>query len=148
MYRKRDNANITGYYHRWHPAGSLPGCGISRRNRTFIHEWICSGLLLFILVHTIFHGEWILNTLQCLRERFSALSLWNLVLDVALFIVFLIVTVSGLMVSRHILFFFGLYAPGYFIWKPIHAIFAEVLLVLVIVHLVVHWRWIIAAVKN
>jgi hypothetical protein len=53
----------------------------------------------------------------------------------------MVVTVSGLMVSRHILPLFGLVAPGYFFWNPLHSISAKVLLALLLVHIVSHWRW-------
>jgi hypothetical protein len=113
-----------------------------------LHEWISMGLILVALIHTIVHWEWVQDTLSRFSGRIPALLRWNLVINIALFIVFLIVAVSGLMVSCHVLFFFGLYAPGYFIWKPMHAIFAEVLFALILAHLVMHWRWIFSAVKD
>jgi hypothetical protein len=51
------------------------------------------------------------------------------------------VTVSGLMVSRHILPLFGLVAPDYFFWNPLHSIAAKILLALLVVHVVVHGKW-------
>ena len=36
----------------------------------------------------------------------------------------------------------GLYADGYYFWDPVHAFSAKLLLALIIVHIVVHWRWI------
>jgi hypothetical protein len=114
----------------------------------FIHEWVSIGLVLIVFIHTIFHWDWTLDTLRCFKGCCTALARWNLVIDIALFVVFMIVVVSGIMVSRYVLFSFGFYAPGYFFWKPIHAIFAEVLLALVIVHIVIHWRWIFSAAKK
>lgn len=48
------------------------------------------------------------------------------------------VTVSGLGVSGTVLHAFGLYVDGYFVWAPLHAIAAKVLLALLLVHVAVH----------
>jgi hypothetical protein len=72
----------------------------------------------------------------------------NLVLDVATLVTFMVVTVSGLGVSRHILPLFDLVSPGYFFWNPLHSISAKVLLALLVVHIVVHWRWLWGLVKK
>jgi hypothetical protein len=58
--------------------------------------------------------------------------------------VFMVVMISGIMVSRHVLPAFGLVAPGYFFWSPLHSLFAKLLLALLIVHVVVHARWLYA----
>ena len=113
----------------------------------FIHEWIGVVLFILFLVHAILHGDWMLDIMRRLGAL-PAVSYGNLAIDIVLFVVFLVVTLSGLMVSRHVLPAVGFYAPGYFIWKPIHAIFAEILLVLIILHLVTHWRWVWQAVRS
>jgi hypothetical protein len=53
----------------------------------------------------------------------------------------MLVTVSGLMVSRHILSLLGFVAPGYFFWNPLHSISAKILLAVLLIHIVVHWKW-------
>ena len=42
------------------------------------------------------------------------------------------------LVSATVLPAFGLFAPGYFVWDPLHAASAKVLLALVLVHAVSH----------
>ena len=58
------------------------------------------------------------------------------------------VTVSGIMVSGAVLPALGLYADGYYFWDPLHAIAAKALLALLLVHVVVHWHWLVGFVKN
>jgi hypothetical protein len=74
------------------------------------------------------------------RSKLAARA--NLALDVAILVVFMLVTVSGIMVSRHILPMFGYVAPGYFFWNPVHSIAAKALLALLIIHIAAHARWI------
>lgn len=64
-----------------------------------------------------------------------------LVLDALIAAALAVCAVSGVMVSGAVLPAFGLYAEGYFFWDPLHAASAKVLLALLLVHVVVHWRW-------
>lgn len=78
-----------------------------------------------------------LNALSSLLKaaRFgSALAVARIVLDAALFIAIAVCVVSGVLISATVLPMFGLFAPGYFIWNPLHAASAKILLALVLVH--------------
>ncbi|HVJ04913.1 MAG TPA: DUF4405 domain-containing protein [Candidatus Saccharimonadales bacterium] len=112
-----------------------------------VHEWGSIGVLLVGLLHTILHWDWIIDTLKCFLGKLSASSRSNLVIDVALFVAFIFVFVSGFMVSRHVLLALGYFAPGYFVWKPLHLITAKVLLALILVHAAMHWKWILSALR-
>ncbi|NTW29573.1 MAG: DUF4405 domain-containing protein, partial [Coriobacteriia bacterium] len=106
------------------------------------------GVLLVALVHTILHWDWTTDTLRRFAGRLSVASRWNLVIDVVLFVALMVCMVSGIMVSRHVLIAFGLFAPGYFVWNPLHSISATVVLALVLVHLAMHWKWIAVAMRS
>ena len=66
----------------------------------------------------------------------------HFVLDALIVVAFMTCTVSGVLVSGAVLPAFGLYADGFFFWDPLHAASAKVLLALLVVHVVAHWRWI------
>jgi hypothetical protein len=104
----------------------------------FIHEWVSLGILVVLIVHAAASFDSIRTVL---RRRDDRVAFANLILDAALLIVFMVVTVSGIMVSRHILPLFGYVAPGYFFWNPLHSISAKILLALLIIHVVAHFRW-------
>jgi hypothetical protein len=103
-----------------------------------VHEWISLGIFVVFVVHVAASFDSIFAVLKRRADRFG---MANLALDGALLIVFMVVTVSGIMVSRHILPLFGFVAPGYFFWNPIHAISAKLLLALLIVHVAAHFKW-------
>ena len=105
-----------------------------------VHEWVSLGIIVVFLVHVISHYDAIVETFK--RKRADA-GLANVLLDVVILFTFMAVTVSGLMVSRHILPLLGFVAPHYFFWNSIHSISAKVLLALFVVHLATHWRWFI-----
>ncbi|MDR1184303.1 MAG: DUF4405 domain-containing protein [Coriobacteriales bacterium] len=106
-----------------------------------VHEWISLGIFFVLIVHVAVSFD---SILTALKRRADRLGIANLVLDGALLVVFMVVTVSGIMVSRHILPLFGFVAPGYFFWNPVHAISAKLLLALLIVHVAAHFRWFVA----
>ena len=109
------------------------------------HEWLGLVALAAFLLHLTAS----LNALSSLLKaaRFgSALAVARIVLDAALFIA--VCVVSGVLISATVLPMFGLFAPGYFIWNPLHAASAKILLALVLVHVASHAGKLVALVKK
>ena len=112
-----------------------------------VHEWLGLGVLLVVLVHTVMHFDYLLETFRHARHRRGA-RLAKALLDFALVAVFMLCTVSGVMVSGTVLQDFGFYAEGYYFWDPLHAASAKVLLALLLVHVVANWRIVVAGIKR
>lgn len=85
---------------------------------------------------------------EALRGSLGRLRTANLVVDAVLFVVLGIVTVSGLGVSGAVLPTFGLYVGGYYFWNPLHAAAAKALLALLIVHLALHMKFVVAFLRR
>lgn len=110
-----------------------------------LHEWLGLGVLIVFFVHVVMHVEWCFDAVRTSRKHPSWARTGNLVLDAVILVAFMVVTVSGLLISGAVLPAVGLYAGGYYFWDPLHAVAAKVLLALLLVHVVVHWRWFAAA---
>ena len=110
-----------------------------------LHEWASLGLAFVFVVHTAQHYDWAIEAFKNLRHPSSLAQTARLVVDILLVVVFMVVTVSGLMVSRHILPLLGLVAPGYFFWNPLHSMSAKVLLALLVIHIAINagriWKY-------
>ena len=113
-----------------------------------VHEWLALGLFVVVIVHVAMHVDWAIETAKSARSGPSWARTGNLVLDALVLVVFATVTVSGLMVSGAVLQAFGWYAPGYYFWDPLHAVSAKVLLALLLVHVVVHGKWLVSFFKG
>jgi hypothetical protein len=113
-----------------------------------IHEWVSLGTVIVFLIHCAAHYDWVIEVARKIRISRSLATTGNLVLDVVTLVTFMVVTVSGIMVSRHILPALGLVAPDYFYWSPLHSISAKVLLALLVVHVVVHGKWLWNFIKD
>jgi hypothetical protein len=104
-----------------------------------VHEWLSIGIVLVFVVHVAIN----LNTVAASIRRKAAAGAagaLNLALDIAILACFMAVTVSGLFVSRFVLPAMGLYAQGYWVWLPVHAVSAKILLALIIVHVATHLK--------
>lgn len=113
-----------------------------------IHEWVSLGLLVVLFVHLLVHVDWVVDVCRHPGVHFSWVHQGSLVLNVVTFIVFVTVMVSGIGISGTVLATFGFYVEGYYFWNPLHAIAAKVLLALLLVHVVVHWKWLADIVRH
>ncbi|WP_080799153.1 DUF4405 domain-containing protein [Arabiibacter massiliensis] len=109
-----------------------------------LHEWLGLGVFLAFFVHALLHADWAVEAVRGSLAHPSWGRTGNLVLDALIVLAFAACTVSGIMVSGTVLPALGLYAEGYYLWDPLHAMSAKALLALLLVHVVVHWRWLAA----
>lgn len=119
---------------------SLTGVGL--------HEWAGMGLFALFFVHCAVHIDWALDSVKRLHAKRSWACQGNLALDAAILAVLVVVVVSGLGISGTVLPTFGLFSTGYYVWNPLHAVAAKVLLALLLVHVVVHARWIVQMLRK
>ena len=101
------------------------------------HEWLGIAALAALLAHLAASLDALAGLCRA-AARGSLLALARVALDAALFLALAACVVSGALVSATVLPAFGLFAPGYFVWDPLHAASAKVLLALVLVHAVSH----------
>lgn len=113
-----------------------------------VHEWLGLGLFAAFFVHVLLHADWAVEALRGSFVRPSWGRTGNLALDLLIVLAFMTATVSGVMVSGAVLPALGLYAEGYYFWDPLHAMSAKALLALLLVHVVVHWRWLARALRR
>lgn len=107
-----------------------------------VHEWLGIAAFVVFVAHAAQHGDWVAETVRTAFARPSLGRTGHFVLDALIVVAFMTCTVSGVLVSGAVLPAFGLYADGFFFWDPLHAASAKVLLALLVVHVVAHWRWI------
>ena len=113
-----------------------------------LHEWLSLGVCVVLFVHVLFHMDWVVKTTTLAFTKPSWATTGNWVLNVLLLITLALCMISGLLISGDVLPALGLYADGYYFWDPVHAFSAKLLLALIIVHIVIHWRWIFSFFKK
>lgn len=103
-----------------------------------LHEWLGLGLLLVFVVHCALHVDGAIGAARRSGRRALTVRRGMLALDVCLVTASMAVVVSGIGVSGSVLQAVGLYAEGYYVWAPLHAVAAKMLLALVLVHVALH----------
>lgn len=90
------------------------------------------------VIHIILHWDWILAITIGFFKQFLHESRLNYVLNIALFIAMGLATISGILISRTLGFHFEVGRS----WEQIHRISADLSLLIVALHVAMHWKWI------
>ena len=110
-----------------------------------VHEWLCVVAIVPLLFHVVVNWD---QTVQILR-RFAAIvratPKVNLVVDAALFVAAVAVMLSGLLISQAVAGAIGVTILPSGLWMTVHSISADLTMGLLLVHFVLHWKWIVKA---
>lgn len=113
-----------------------------------IHEWLSLAFGAALFVHLLLHWQWIVE----ITKRFFKNAAWmariNYVLNSLLFITMTVVMLSGLLISEIALPTLGIPLRGEWTWRQIHTLSADAVLVLVGLHIALHWQWVVDALKR
>ncbi|MBX3086170.1 MAG: DUF4405 domain-containing protein [Anaerolineae bacterium] len=93
-----------------------------------------------IIVHLALHVQWIVGVTKRFFKNLLHQSHVNYILNIALLVDIILVTVSGILISRTL----GLTISADHSWEQIHKIAANLSLVIVALHVGLHWQWIAA----
>jgi hypothetical protein len=105
-----------------------------------IHELLGLAFAVLFTIHLLLHWKWVVNVARHFFKRLFHESRFNFILNLALLIALLVVTVSGIAISRTL----GLNLAGIDqqSMKRIHTLGSQFVLILVGLHVAMHWKWI------
>ena len=102
------------------------------------HEIAGLIIYVFFIVHLAYNNKWILNIQKRLNNRtLTNKAKFIYVIDVMLFLAFVLTGISGIMISKYI-FKFGMA----FVWRYIHILSSALSVILLGIHLGLHIRMI------
>lgn len=113
-----------------------------------LHEWLCVVVIAPLLVHFIVNWEMTMRIVRRFSAIVRATPRVNLVIDGALFVAAVTVTLSGFMVSQVVARAFGIVVIPASIWVQTHSISADATIALLLVHFALHWKWIVNAARR
>ncbi len=113
-----------------------------------IHEWFSLALGGALIVHLLLHWNWIITVGKAFFRKLFHSSRLNFVLDVLLLVAFVTIMLSGLMISRSVLAVFGISVSAQPAWRFLHSSASDFALLLVGLHIALHWKWILSALKR
>lgn len=113
-----------------------------------IHEWLSLALAATLIIHIVLHWNWVITVgVQFFRKLFHSSRL-NFLVDGLLFVVFVLVMLSGILISESVVRVFGLQlraSPG---WRLLHARSADASLILTGLHFALHWKWVVETIQH
>lgn len=113
-----------------------------------LHEWIGIALGAVIIAHLLLHWQWLVAITKRLFGRVPAATRVNYVLNTALFVDVTLVIFTGLFISGTALPFFGITPVAGTAWRALHTVSADLSLLLVGLHVALHWKWIVNATRT
>jgi hypothetical protein len=109
-----------------------------------VHEWMCVITAVPLLFHVIVNWDQTLQVLRRFAERLRATPKVNLVVDAVLFVAAVTVMLSGLLISQSVARTLGVTIVPDSLWVSTHSWSADATVALLLVHFVLHWRWIVS----
>ena len=107
-----------------------------------LHEWIGLAVIPLVAVHILFGWRWIVTTMSRLIRRNAWRLRVNAVLNIFLFVAFVVTMFSGAMTSFIALPALGIPAHNFEGWRVLHKQWEVYLEISVALHLALNWSWI------
>lgn len=113
-----------------------------------IHEWLGIAFGASVVAHLLLHWKWIVASTRRFLGRLPRATRLNYLLNTLLFITMTVIIYSGLMISEVALPALGLSLGEGFSWRFLHAQASDLSLILLGLHIALHWKWILTATRR
>ena len=113
-----------------------------------IHEWLGIAFGVGIITHLLLHWKWIVNVVRRFFSKLPGQVRINSILNSLLFVAVTLIIFSGIMISKVVLSTFGLSGSQDAIWRWLHTNATNAALIIVALHVALHWKWIVGALKR
>jgi len=113
-----------------------------------VHEWFALAAGTVLIVHMLFHWDWVVNVTKTFFNKLIHESRFNYLVDALLLLVYVLVFISGLLISRNVMVTLGFRLPASPAWRELHSLSANLALVLTGLHFAMHWKWFANAMRR
>jgi len=103
------------------------------------HQWLGLAVGLLAGYHLVLHWDWVKSVTARFVQKTSRQARYYYVIDAGLVLGFALILVTGLVISSWL----NLPLEDYIAWKNVHVISSVITLLIVVVKIGLHWRWII-----
>ena len=111
-----------------------------------IHEWLGVSFAAAIITHLLLHWEWIVNVGKEFFKKLLHQSRLNFVVNTLFFIAMTGSLFTGLLISKDVMSALGIQLDVSGSWKSIHVLMSDASVIILGVHIALHWKWIASTV--
>jgi len=113
-----------------------------------IHEWLGVSFTAALVTHLLFHWHWLVEVTTKFFKNFFNQSRLNYIVDMLFFVLMTAALLSGLLISKDVMSFLGIQLDVSRSWKTIHTLASDASVLLLGVHVALHWKWIVSNIKR
>ena len=113
-----------------------------------LHEWFSLFFIIPFVIHLLLHWDWVTRSFGRLFANIAARERFNIVWDYLLYIMMLLVFVSGFLVSVALLPALNISLNIQDFWSKIHHDSATFIMPMLGVHLALNFSWIVKLTKR
>ncbi|MBZ0286244.1 MAG: cytochrome b/b6 domain-containing protein [Anaerolineae bacterium] len=113
-----------------------------------LHELIGIGFGVGLLVHLILHWRWIVSITRTFFRKLVHESRLNYLLSLILFVDLFVIVITGIGISRTLGLSLGLDQSLSHTFESLHRLASSFSLLIVALHVGMHWRWIVNAARQ
>ena len=113
-----------------------------------VHEWFAVAAGVVFFTHLLFHWDWVMSISKTFFNKLIHESRFNYLVDALLVLAYVVVFISGLLISRNVMVTLGIHIPASPAWCEFHSLSANLALALTSLHFAMHWKWFVNATKR
>jgi fucose 4-O-acetylase-like acetyltransferase len=140
-------------------SGNIVSFGLTRHAWLDVHQWVGLVLLAGMTLHLVLHWKWIVCVSRRYFGRLARQARLNFSLNSLLFAAFLLVNLSGLLTwlvlpsggyrgGRNPLFNVTWLGLTRHEWNDLHLWAGLAMMIIITIHLALHWRWLSCAARR
>lgn len=113
-----------------------------------LHEWISLIFIVPFIIHLLLHWDWLKKSFSRVTNKISAKERFNTLWNYLIYLIMLLVFVSGFLVSVALLPVISIEIQIQDFWEKLHHDSATLIMPMLGVHLALHWHWIVKLSKR
>jgi hypothetical protein len=115
----------------------------------WFHEIAGLTICLFYILHKALNWSWIKETTKKIIGKIPAKRRVNYIIDIMLLVGFTLIIMSGMAIAKTIEFsWLGFFRDHQMIYRSMHTSVSMIVLILVGIHIDLHWEWVTARFKR
>lgn len=113
-----------------------------------LHEWASFIFIVPLLIHILLDWKWVVSVTKRMFGKLPGEVRFNHIWDLLIFIMMVLALFTGTIISEAALPALGIHVTIDPFWSGMHDLTANLLMIMIGVHLAMHWGWIVSSFKR